>query len=395
MRRILFVDDNEHVLQGLRRTLRDRRDAWDTEFATGPSEAIAAMERQPFDVVVSDLRMPGMDGPTFMERIRQRFPRTVRIILSGSAGPDEILRSASTSHQFLAKPCDPDLLKTTVDRVCALNDVLHSDAVRTIVSGVDSLPSVPSLFQEVTALAQDPASSLNSVAEVIARDLAMSAAILKLVNSAYFGVPQKIDTVQRAVSLLGLDTIRALVLGTSVFREYRSADPAFRVEALWEHSLRVAGFARAIARLERAKPDVVGQTYLAALFHDVGKLILASRDGGRYVGVLARAAHGERASTVEQEVYGATHAEVGAYLLGLWNFPDAVVRAVAFHHRPGEACVGSASSTVWVHVADAIAAAETPAVRGHLDTSFLEQQGLTGKLLGWESACAGVVPAAG
>lgn len=391
MRRILFVDDNEHVLQGLRRTLRDRRDEWDTEFVTGPSDALAAMERQPFDVVVSDLRMPGMDGPTFMDRIRQRFPRTARIILSGSAGPDEILRSASASHQFLAKPCDPDVLKSTVDRVCALNELLHGDAVRGIVSGVDALPSMPSLFQEVSALAQDPDSSLARVSEVIARDLSMSATILKLVNSAYFGVPQKVDSVQRAVSLLGLDTIRALILGTSVFREYRPAAPGFTVEALWEHSLRVAGCARAIARLERATADAVGHTYLAALFHDVGKLILACHDGGHYTGILARVAKGERASMIEQEVYGATHAEVGAYLLGLWNFPDAVVRAVAFHHRPAEACEAAASPTVWVHVADAIAAAES-AKPSILDTAYLDREGLTSRLRGWESACARVVP---
>ncbi|MFN8179005.1 MAG: response regulator [bacterium] len=399
MRRILFVDDEQVLLDGLRRMLYDLSGHWVMEFVTSAQDGLRAMEHEPFDVVVSDMRMPGLDGADFLAEVRKRYPKTARIILSGQSDETAILRAVGATHQYLSKPCDPDLLRRTVERVCALQDLLECDRVRSFVAEIQSLPSVPSLYQEITKLSRDPRATLESLGQVIERDVAMSATVLKLVNSAYFGMARPVESVTRAVMFLGLDTIRALVLGSGVFQEYRGLPPEIlSVEELWDHSVRTSAFARAIAKSESVAPEVINQAGLAAMFHDVGKLILVTHDAEKYRKVRERIAREPRRhSEIELEVYHATHAEIGAYLLGLWGFPDDVVRAVAFHARPLGSWDDAGGATTWVHVADALArAAGGPKdlATSHVDVEYLRAHGWADKLPQWTELCASLMPGA-
>jgi HD-like signal output (HDOD) protein len=369
------------------------------EFVTGGDEGLQAMARAPFDVVVSDMRMPGMDGAEFLAQVRKSWPRTARIILSGHSDESAILRSVEPTHQYLSKPCDAEVLRRTIERVCALQNLLESDRVKTFVAEIGSLPSLPALYQELTRLSQDPRVTLDALGAVIERDVAMSAMVLKLVNSAYFGLLRPVESVTRAVMFLGLDTIRALILGGGIFQSYQSLPPdVLAVEALWDHSVRASAFARAIAKAEGAPPEVVGQTCLAAMFHDVGKLLLVTHDAAAYRQVRGRVDRQEcGTSEAEAAAFGASHAETGAFLLGLWGFPDAIVRAVAFHSRPAGAWEDAAAATTFVHVADGLARAPGgPAdlANAHVDAAFLEQHGLGARLSTWSQLCARLTPGA-
>ena len=400
MKRVLFVDDEEFILHGLRRMLHGMDKDWTMEFVTSAEEGLRAMETHPFDVVVSDMRMPGMDGADFLAEVRRLYPKTARIILSGQSSESSVIRALRPTHQYLAKPCDAELLRRTVERACALQSLLGSDRVRALVAEIESLPSLPALFEKVTELSQDPRVTLEALGAVIEKDVAMSTTILKLANSAYFGLRRPADSVTRAVVFLGLDTIRALILGSGVFQAYRGL-PAdvLSVEALWDHSLRASAFATAIARSEGASAEILGHSCLAAMLHDVGKLILVVHDTAQYREVRDRVAReGRRVSEIEFEVYQATHAEIGAYLLGLWGFPDGIVRAVAFHSRPGEAWDDPKGPTTWVHVADALARAEggpEDLAHTYADLAFLESHGLAVNLPKWAGLCASRVPASG
>ncbi len=114
MKRVLFVDDEPKVLAGLQRMLRPLRHEWRMTFAAGGAEALAMLERGPFDVLVTDMRMPGIDGPQLLEEVRRRFPHVLRIALTGQYHGDAVQRSAALAHYHLAKPCDPDMLKEAI-----------------------------------------------------------------------------------------------------------------------------------------------------------------------------------------------------------------------------------------------------------------------------------------
>lgn len=149
MKRILFVDDDPNVLNGLKRSLWSMRKEWNMAFAPGGEEALKALEQAAFDVVVSDMRMPGMDGTQLQDEVLRRYPHIVRIILSGQSDQEMIFHSISATHQFLAKPCGGEQLKATIQRAFSLRDVLKSDSLRRLVAGMQTVPSLPTLFGEI------------------------------------------------------------------------------------------------------------------------------------------------------------------------------------------------------------------------------------------------------
>jgi CheY-like chemotaxis protein len=208
MRRILFVDDEPKVLAWLERMLRSMRHEWEMEFAKSGPEALEALAARPFDVVVSDMRMPGMNGTQLLAEVMQRHPQVVRIILSGNADHETGMKSVGPAHQFLTKPCDVEVVKTTVGRACALRDLLADERLRLLVSQMQSLPSLPSLYEELVRELQLPNASLKRVGEIISKDVGMTAKILQMVNSAFFGLRREVSSIGRALTLLGLENVK-------------------------------------------------------------------------------------------------------------------------------------------------------------------------------------------
>ena len=193
-KRILFVDDDELALRGLDRLLRTMRDEWEMEFTDSGEKALARMALVPFDIIVSDMRMPGMNGAELLNEVLKRHPKTLRLILSGYADRDLILKCIGSTHQYLAKPCDAKTLKMTVRRAAHLEESLKSEALRLLLNRCSVLPSVPALYSEIVETLQDPAADVEEVGAIIVRDVAMTAKILKLVNSAFFGLGNEISS---------------------------------------------------------------------------------------------------------------------------------------------------------------------------------------------------------
>lgn len=238
MKRILFVDDESNVLDGIRRMLRADRTHWDMHFAAGGEAALRVCETQAFDVVVSDLRMPGMDGATLLGHIRDRYPGTARLILFGYAEAALATRSVSVAHSFLAKPCGALKLQSTIERVCAQQDILCIPEVRRIVGTVGELPSLSSTYIHIRQAVSDPSTSISLVGDIIQQDVAMSAKVLQLSNSAFFGVAQKVTSLSSAASCLGMETIKDLALASEAFRVFA---PASHVPRSGEIDPRVGG----------------------------------------------------------------------------------------------------------------------------------------------------------
>jgi HD-like signal output (HDOD) protein len=390
MKNILFVDDEPVLLDGLKRSLRSMRNEWTIMFADGGEEALKALEQTPFDVIVSDMRMPKMDGAQLLNEVQRRYPHIVRIVLSGYSDKEMIFHSIRATHQFLAKPCEPEQLKMTIRRACALQNVLKNEALRALVTGMSAIPSLPAILLEIKQEAESETSSLKAIGKIIVKDMGLTAKILQLANSAFFGVRGPISTVEQAVNFLGLETVQALILVAHVFSQFSAKHlSTFQIARLWEESLETGALAREIAKVEGCTPFETEQAYTAGLLHDMGILVLAANCADQFNAILAEAA--AKRGTVwelEQSEIGITHAELGAYMLGLWGLSDPIVEAVAYHHRPGE-CIGKTFAPVTaVHVADALLPClskyGTDDCTHLIDTTYLEKLHLSDRIPVWK-----------
>lgn len=377
---VLFVDDDPNVIQGLRRMLRGMREQWETLFAGSGEEALAVMKAQPVDVIVADMRMPGMDGATLLTKVRELYPQVVRIMLSGHSDQELVLRAAKSAHQFLAKPCDAETLRYTIERACRLRKLFQNEDLLQAAAGITTLPSLPALYSKLIAELESPAVSLDRVGKIVAQDMAMTAKVLQLVNSAFFGLRQRVTDPRWAVALLGINNLRPLVFYLQLFEAFRpDAGTSFSLEALWRHSLVVGSLAREIARTELGSREATDEALTAGLLHDVGKLLLLRVPAYREQLAALFKPEGGTAAATEYRLWGTSHAEVGAYLLGLWGIADSIMEAVAFHHRPAAGAGNRFTLLTAIHVANGLAHGEEAV----LDREYLELLGVSNRVARW------------
>jgi HD-like signal output (HDOD) protein len=333
MTRVLFVDDEPGVFEGLQRMLRSQRDRWEMVFANGGTAALALLETARFDVVVSDLHMPGMDGATLLKQVRDRFPYVVRIVLTGDLELKTAFRALDVAHQLLVKPCDPEGLRVAVERACSLKSTLDSNLLRRTVTAMGELPTLPRTYGALARAINDPEVSLDRMAKIVESDVAVSAKVLRLVNSAFFGLMNEIATVKTAVCYLGIEVLKHLVLAVEVFGVFKVPKPiaGFSMEKLQNHAQLTARIVKGLP-VPRYLSDAA---VVAALLHDVGKLVLAARLPEQLAQALRIASHeGQPLYAVEDKLLGFSHAGIGAHLLALWGLPSPIVEAVAYHHAP-------------------------------------------------------------
>lgn len=313
MKRILFVDDDKSVLAGLRNALRARRSEWDCVFASSPELALAELERTAFDVVVSDMRMPKLDGTAVLAAAKQLQPKAVRMILSGQTELDSVMKSVFVAHVFLAKPCDTEALQKAVERSCHLLTLLERDDLKSVLGAVEMLPSAPQTYLQLTQILARQDSTIPEVAAVIEHDLALSAKLLQLSNSAFFGLPRKITSIADAVTYLGTVTLKNLALALETFSTtLRPGLSQGEMEELSRFSLRVGGIARLLSGKDKRKAE---EAFLAGLLHAVGRLLPVSAETLRDC----------------DDPYWPL---LGAYLLGLWGLPHPIIEAIAYHQKP-------------------------------------------------------------
>lgn len=353
--RILFVDDEPQALRGLQRVLHGRRGQWDMSFVLSAAEATVVLDSCPVDVIITDMRMPGTDGAALLEQVRNNHPGVIRMVLSGQAGQEASLRAAAVAHQYLSKPCDASVLLERVESALRSRALVANPALQQVVARLDRLPSLPSLYFELLneLAASDP--SIERIGAIIERDVSMTAKILQLVNSAFFSLRAHVSSPERAIQLLGLDAVRSLVLTAHVFGTFRPTCEAFDAPELWRHCGATAQTAVGLLSDLQAGPEDRGDAFAAGLLHDVGKLALATGWPIEYAEVLVEAhAHQLPDHIVEQRRLGCSHAELGAYLLGLWGVPASIVTAVWRHHAPQDAGDGRTPLLTAIHVADAL-----------------------------------------
>lgn len=388
--RIAFVDDEPNILRGLRRSLAAMSSQWDMQFLNSGEEALREMAAQPFDVVVTDMRMPGMDGAQLLDAVRASHPGTIRVILSGFADNEAILRTVGPAHVYLAKPCSAEVLRDTVARLVRRRGLLDNDGLRRALAGLSNLPSLPQIYLDLQRELKSPHCSAQSVADLIATDLAMTAKLLQLTNSAFFAVSSRVTSPLAAVRLLGLDVLQTLVLRLGLFRQFRgSPSTAPLLEALTSHGLAVARLAERLAVTEADAANTGKAVRIAAMLADLGSVILLDAHPRTFVDLLHHVSPDKSLRRSEEQAFGAGSAAIAAYLLGLWGFSDEIVEAVAYADRPSRlpGCGGPVLAVL--HAATALG---PPSPLGQseslLDLDYLERCGLADRLPRWQQIAA-------
>jgi HD-like signal output (HDOD) protein/CheY-like chemotaxis protein len=387
MKRLLFVDDEPNVLQALHRMLRSFRREWTMEFAEGGAKALDLLARQPFDVVLTDMRMPGMDGAELLENVVRLYPGAVRIVLSGQCDRQSVLSCVGPAHQFLTKPCASETLRSTILRACSACDRIIDQRHKRMLSRVTSIPSLPAVHAELIAELSSPQASVRSVAEIASRDAGIAAKILQLISSSFFGSPQQNPDITEAVKLLGLDTIKPLALSRKVFVPFdRNAVDGGWLQERMDHGLAVGTAAKAIAEVETADRALAGDAFLAGFLHEVGTLALVQPPADSH----GPPCHGEAASALAEE----TQAEAGAYLMALWGLPDRIVTAIALRHSPQRSADREFTPLAAAHAAHAIlneTAGEMESSSA-LSVDYLARIGCAERLDAWRERCWAAVP---
>lgn len=391
VKRILLVDDEPNVLEGIERMLFPMRKQWQVTTACGGVEALQKMKEDGFDIVISDMRMPGMDGATLLSEVMRLYPETIRFILTGQSGKETVFQSIKAAHQLLAKPCTPEMLKSSIDRAFALRELLGNKSLANIVSKIGTLPALPETYNRLVKELEEPEATVQSIGRIIQSDLAMTAKVLQLVNSAYFGLRQRVGSAIHAVTLLGLDTIKSLVLVSGIFSQAKVKRlPFFSLDTLWQHSMAVGAGAQAICKVAQANENMTKDAFTAGLLHDVGTLILAEYCPDSYKNVVTRSVTKDvPLSQAEQDEFGCTHAGIGAYLLGLWGLHDSLVEAVAFHHNPMHCPAREFTPLAAVHVSNALSHEndEHGGVRNQqLDAGYIDSLEMQDKMDAWRQA---------
>jgi HD-like signal output (HDOD) protein/CheY-like chemotaxis protein len=389
---ILFVDDETNILAGLKRMLRSMREEFNLQFAESGKEALALMETTKFHVVVADMRMPGMDGAELLTIIQERYPYSIRIMLTGQAQEESILRTVGVVHQFLAKPCEPENLKAMLQKASALHDRISHPAMKKIVSKLGTLPSLPQVYAKLRKATQKPDVSVAEVAAIVEEDMGMSVKVLQLVNTAFFGLFQKVDSPARAVNLLGLETIKNLSLGVGAFSEVKASSKIFSLQRLWTHSMTVGTLAKKIALSESGDKDLIDNCFITGLLHDIGKLVLLAKMADKYEeAILLAQGKNIPLRMAEKEIFETTHEDIGAYLMGLWGMPGPVVEAISFHHHLTDYPENVFSPAIAAHVADVLYYENLPneivGAPHELDINYLQPLGFDGKIEQWREIC--------
>jgi HD-like signal output (HDOD) protein len=390
-RRILLVGGEEATLDAYREGLAVAGVAWDVVYAVGGNAGLRSLETARFDAVVVDAQMPHPDGASVLTDAKRRMPLAVRIALSDGGADESAARAIPVAQQFLGKPCDAATLAHAVDRACDLRSLVADDRVRSIVGLIGVLPAQPQVYTALMRKLQSPNSSVSSIARLLERDLALCSKILHISNSALFSLPRQVMDLETAVSLLGSSAILSLVLSLSIF-ETGVYSSAISSPTLQRHSLLTSAIARHIARGTRHEDHAT----IAGMLHDLGVLILATKLPGHAHRVLQSiAAEPRRFHEVERELWGVTHAEIGAYLLAVWGLPYPVVEAVAFHHRPMDVRDPGFDALAAVYFADCIAHEVDPDsqhaagdVPPTLDPEYADRLGVADRLDDWRHAAA-------
>lgn len=349
-RSVLFVDDERSILKSLERLFFDSD--IDALFADSGAEGLKILGNQPIDIVVSDMKMPEMDGHQFLRQVKKSFPGTTRIILSGYANENELFESIidGSNSLYLLKPWKGEELKTTIEHIFAARDLYRNLSILEFANKLENLSMIPGIYNSVSNLIEQDA-DISAIANVIEGDPTVTASVLRVVNSAFYNI--KTASITQAITFLGLPVVKSIVLSCGLLQSVRIQVPPFNLQRLARHATRTNMLVSAIyAKVYgSAMPDSIAT---AGLLHNIGFVLFLHYFPEKYKLILQEYLNlegQELLPVLEKERIGVTHAELGGYLLDWWALPYSIVECALFHNTPLHGSVINHQPVMAVHLA--------------------------------------------
>lgn len=350
LKRILFVDDEVQILKSLARLFIDTD--YDVLTAESGEDALKILENEEINLVVSDMRMPYMDGYQLLCEIRKKYPKVLRVILSGYADEKVIFKALqqNVSKLYMFKPWNNDALLKLVEQIFETEDLLSNRDLLLLVNNFGELPTIKSSYQRVIEMI-DKDGEIFEISQEIERDLSISTKVLHIVNSAFYGI--KTGSVRQAVTYLGLQNIRSLILSTSIIDSMGNVGlKTDFLEELWKHAFLTNKVLHFLYEkcLQKKMPESANS---AGLLHNIGIVFMLKSFSDKYI-CLVREAEIEGLDMIEHEktVFKATHQETGGYLLRWWDLPFPIVEAALYHHNPFDGRIVNSELVMGVHIAE-------------------------------------------
>ncbi|WP_027720911.1 response regulator [Maridesulfovibrio zosterae] len=390
---ILFVDEDKSQLDTLNKMISPMENRWKTSYACSADEVLNELQTRPFDVVATDLNIMGYESDTLLSEIKRRQPGAIRFIISESISSENYLQFVNYAHQFITKPCTSAELIGQIKKSLRLKNIFLNERAAKAIASIEKLPSMPDIYHKLERELKKEDVVISDIGKLIGEDISMTAGLLKLVNSPFFGLFSKVTSPEKAVTLLGLDTLKGLVLGMHLFNSKGSEKIDFSIKELGKHCQYTGLLGRSIIKAEGGSNDAAENTFLAGFMHDIGKLVLSTSFTDEYATILCIVREADiPIQEAEKDILGFTHAEVGAYLLAIWGFNEEVVEAVYCHHNPYKLGSTDLSPAVAIHVANSfeheLRVTNANYAPHLLNAQWLEQNGFSDKIVGWLQLCA-------
>ncbi len=347
---LLFVDDEQAILRALLRIFRDSE--YQIHLASSGQEGLEILERNPVDLVISDMRMPVMNGQQFLSEVKERYPNVTRLILSGYSDEKETFQAvlAGTAKLYMLKPWDNDKLRATLEQIFHFKKTLENRNLLERIEKMEKLPTLPTLYHELCSL-MDKEADIKEIAAKIEQDQVIALRMLRMANSALYGI--QTNSVQQAISFLGLTVTKNVVLSCSVFNDMKSDKKlAGFVQSLWDHAVLsnriMLELSKTLLR-KKLKDDYSS----VGIVHDIGKIALLNQFGASYIEMIEEAEKNAKTlMELEKDRYGFSHQEMGGYLLNWWNLPYSFVEAALFYHEPMQESIINREGLCLLHIAD-------------------------------------------
>ncbi len=328
---------------------------WNLRFVPDGAEALAALSNAYYDVIISELELTDMEAAHLLEQVRESHPGIVRIVLTAGENRGQLMKAMAHAHQLISKPVKSETLRMQISNSLAMRVVLTDSKLHARIAQINSLPTLPGIYNELVAEMQSETASMQRVANLIRQDVSITAKLLQMTNSAFFGLPTRVENPLQAANLLGMDTVKSLVLTAGIFSQFHDAGlPDFSIEKIYDHSLAVGTSARHIANAFGLGRKQAEDALMAGMLHDIGKLVMLTNFRDELSKALAIAKQDSiPLHEAERQVFGVSHCEIGAHLLSLWGLSDLILEAVTLHNTPQLSACPMINVLASVHIANA------------------------------------------
>lgn len=351
---ILLVDDEMPVLKALQRTLL--RKNLSIFIASNGQEALNLLARQEIDIVISDMRMPEMNGHQLLRKVKELYPSTTRLILSGYADEKEIAKTMldGSSKMYMLKPWDSQMLSKTIQQLLDVRELLQRRNLLEIINKIERLCTLPRIYNKLMELINQDA-DVPQIANLIEEDPAIASQILHIANSGFYGV--RTGSISQAIIYLGLTAVKSIVLSTNLCNIQRGQGMiALDKDLLWRHASMTNHLVGQLYRKLSGR-QIPATASTVGLLHKIGKMALLCQFSDIYakIGATLKTRRSASLNELEQELIGVSHQDVGGYLLEWWEMPHQIVESAMFHHDPFNENVNDRELVSIVHIASCFA----------------------------------------